>query len=135
LQSLEKIDLRFIPYFLLNMAYNNQPCWEKQSQDARTGLFLDIKFNRSTIDGYIYDYLLGNEFKWDEDFREEQFHTELVAGITNSFNSFDNRLNMDNVNETITELIEEYVEDKWIIGIDNPDSDSDTETEEEVEKN
>ena len=115
------------------MAYNNQPCWEKQSQDIRAGLFLDIKFNRSTIDGYIYDYLLGNEFKWDEDFREEQFHTELVAGITNSFNSFGNRLNMDNVNETITELIEYYVEYKQIIGIYDPDSD--TETEEEVEKN
>ena len=115
------------------MSYNNQPCWEKQSQDTRAGLFLDIKFNRSTIDGYIYDYLLGNEFKWDEDFREEQFHTELVAGITNSFNSFGNRLNMDNVNETITELIEYYVEYKQIIGIYDPDSDSDSDTEEEVE--
>ena len=111
------------------MAYNNQPCWEKQSKDARAGLFIDIKFNRSAIDGYIYDYLLGNEFKWDEDYRQEQFHTELVAVITNSFN---NRLN---INETITELIEYYVEYKHIIGIYDPDSDSDSDTEEEVEKN
>ena len=130
---LEKIDLRFIAYFLLNMAYNNQPCWEKQSKDIRAGLFLDIKFNRSKIDGYIYDYLVGNEFKWDKDFREEQFHTELVAVITYSFNCFDSKLNMDEFNIKITELIDEYVEDKYIIVIDNPDSDSDT--EEEVEKN
>ena len=145
----KKIDLRFIAYILLNMSYNNQPCWDKQSQDYREGLILDIKFNRSVINKYISDYLLGNEFEWDNDFREEQFHTELVAVITNRFNSFDNKQNvitysfnsfnnkknMDEFNIKIRELIEEYVEDKYIIGIDNPDSDSDSDTEEEVEKN
>ena len=99
----------------------NDPCWEKQNQDIRAGLFLDIKFNRSVINEYISDYIGidecdgGGEFEWDNDFREEQFHVELVANIINSFDSFHSKLNIDNVNTKITELIEEFVEDKWIL--------------------